>query len=78
LFAGEPAGGVLLELAECDAQPYSAQPANAERFTVSLDRAHSTGVESTSQTSSSPTLVISARVAVNQTIVAASFRSRLL
>ena len=54
------------------------QPAKSERQTASRDRAHSTGVESTTQTSSNHTLVSRARAPINQFSVAATWRSRLL
>jgi hypothetical protein len=47
-------------------------------LTVSFDRAHSTGVESTSHTSSVAMLVSAASAPTSQAIVSASLRSRLL
>ena len=50
---------------ECEAQyPYCAHPASSERLTVSRERAHSTGVESTTQTSPDHRLVLAARTRV--------------
>ncbi len=63
---------------ECGCRSPCAPPARSERFTVSRDRAHSTGVESTTQTSSVQTLVSRASLPVSQFKVPARRRSRLL
>ncbi len=58
--------------------PYWAYPASSERRTVSVDRPHSTGVESTTHTSSAHRLVSRASTRISHAIVAAILRSRLL
>src|SRR5699024_3967062 len=64
---------------EWEAQyPYSAHPARSERLTVSRDRAHSTGVESMTHTSSVATLVSVPSILTSQDIVPDSLRSLLL
>ena len=64
---------------EWEAQyPYSAHPAKSERFTVSRERAHSTGVESTTHTSSVAMLVSAPSMPINHDIVSPSLRSLLL
>ena len=64
---------------EWEAQyPYSAHPAKAERITVGRERAHSMGVESTSQTVSSWTREPRRRAAHTQVMVAVSEWTRLL
>src|SRR3984957_3401149 len=64
---------------EWEAQyPYCAQPARSERLAVSLERPHSTGVESTTQTSSAHRLVPAARTRMQCRISPAAGRSRLL
>ena len=64
---------------ECEAQyPYCAHPARSERFTVSRDRPHSTGVESTTETSSAHSEVSAASTRITTVIRAAEARSRLL
>ena len=50
----------------------------SERFTVSRERPHSTGVESTTHTSSVAMLVCAPSALTSQAMVSASLRSRLL
>src|SRR5262245_42577800 len=64
---------------EWEAQyPYCAHPARSERLTVSRDRPHSTGVESTTQTSSAHSEASVASTRITTVIRAAEARSRLL
>jgi hypothetical protein len=58
--------------------PYCAHPARSERLTVSLERAHSTGVESTTRTSSVHRLVLAARTRVQWRTSPRAARGRLL
>ena len=64
---------------ECEAQyPYSAHPARSERFVVSRDRPHSTGVESTTHTSSVHREVHATRCAMTARSIPAAARTRSL
>ncbi len=58
--------------------PYSAHPARSERLTVSRERPHSTGVESTIHTSSLHTEVSVASSRVTRRSNSAALRRRLL
>jgi hypothetical protein len=58
--------------------PYSAQPARSERRAVSRERPHSTGVQSTTQTSSVHKLVSAASSRIKVVISTAAARSRRL
>jgi hypothetical protein len=57
---------------------YSAHPARSERLAVSRERPHSTGVESTTQTSLVHGMVSAARTRMQSLISEAAARSRLL
>ena len=58
--------------------PLRAQPARSERWTVYRERAHSTGVESTTYTSSAAMVVCCPNARTSHDIVEASLRSRSL
>jgi hypothetical protein len=76
---GEGDGQALKGADQVQAQyPYSAQPARSEHLTVSRERPHSTGVESTTHTSSLHTAVMVARIRLTLRIRPAALRSRLL
>ena len=64
---------------ECEGQyPYPAQPARAERRTAGRERAHSTGVESTTQARSPHRSVSWARARIARASSGSAARSRLL
>jgi hypothetical protein len=57
---------------------YCAHPARSERLTVSLERAHSAGIESTTQTPSVHKLLLAARTRVQWRTSPQAARGRLL
>jgi hypothetical protein len=73
------AGAKPQKYRECDAQyPYSAQLAKSERWAVSRERPHSTGVESTTHTSSVDREHDPTRYAHTTRVISAAARTRLL